>query len=36
VSQKVSDDWRVQVYALAGFSDSSPDWGGGILLKKYL
>lgn len=36
VSRKVSNDWRVQIYALTGFSDSSPDWGGGILLKKYL
>lgn len=34
VSRRVSDDWRVQVYALAGLSDSSPDLGGGIRVKR--
>lgn len=34
VSQRINDDWRVQVHALTGFSDSSPDWGGGVLLKR--
>lgn len=33
VSQRINDDWRVQVYALTGFSDSSPDFGGGVLIK---
>lgn len=34
VSRRMNDDWRVQVYALTGFSDSSPDFGGGVLVKR--
>mgnify|MGYP003633626667 CR=1 FL=1 len=34
VSQRINDEWRVQVYALTGFSDSSPDFGGGVLIKR--
>lgn len=34
VSQRISEGWRLQVYALRGLSDSSPDWGGGVLLKR--
>lgn len=30
VSQRVSEDWRVSGYLIAGFSDSSPDWGAGM------
>ena len=26
-----SDSWYMQFYVLAGFSDSTPDWGGGII-----
>ncbi len=33
VSQRLNDTWRVQFYALTGLSDSSPDWGIGVLLK---
>ena len=33
VSQRLNADWRLQAYALTGFSDSSPDWGVGVLLK---
>ncbi len=36
VSRRVSENWRLQVYGLTGFSDSSPDWGGGIRLKRVL
>jgi hypothetical protein len=36
VSRRISDDWRIQVYALAGLSDSSPDLGGGIRIKRTL
>ena len=32
VSQRLSDRWRLEVYAFTGFGDSSPDWGGGLLL----
>lgn len=36
VSSRVSDDWRLQAYVLSGFTDSSPDWGGGIQVKRTL
>jgi hypothetical protein len=29
----ISKDWEVQMYALTGFSDGSPDWGAGATLK---
>ena len=32
VSRRVSENWRLQVYGLTGFTDSSPDWGGGVRL----
>lgn len=34
VSRPFSDDWRVQFYALTGFSDSSPNFGGGLSMKR--
>jgi len=34
VSRRVSDDWKIQLYALSGFSDSSPGFGGGVMLKR--
>ena len=34
VSRPINEDWRVQFYALTGFSDSSPDFGGGVLIKR--
>ena len=36
VSRRVSKNWRLQVYGLTGFTDSSPDWGGGIKIKRIL
>ena len=36
VSRRVSEDWRLQIYGLTGFTDSSPDWGGGIRIKRIL
>ena len=36
VSRRVSENWRLQVYGLTGFTDSSPDWGGGLQLKRIL
>jgi hypothetical protein len=30
VSTRVGERGHVQFYALAGFGDSSPDWGGGL------
>ena len=36
VSRRVTEDWRLQVYALTGFSDSSPDWGAGVTMKRVL
>lgn len=32
VSRDMFGDWQMQVYAYAGLSDSSPDWGGGLSL----
>lgn len=31
-STRISENWSIEVYAFAGFTDSSPDWGGGISL----
>jgi hypothetical protein len=31
LSQRLRPDWKVQLYALKGFSDASPDSGGGLL-----
>lgn len=31
ISRKFSDAWTLQFYVFTGFSDSSPDWGGGFL-----
>lgn len=36
VSNRVSEDWKLQAYVFKGFSDSSADWGGGIQVKRYL
>ena len=36
VSRRVSENWRFQVYGLTGFTDSSPDWGGGFQIKRIL
>lgn len=32
LSQKLSDSWKLQIYAVKGFSDNSPDWGGGLMV----
>ncbi|AYF86809.1 hypothetical protein D6Z43_06430 [Pseudomonas sp. DY-1] len=32
LTQRLDAQWKVQVYALAGFSDASPDSGGGVML----
>lgn len=34
LSRRVSEDWKIQVYALTGFSNSSPDFGGGVAMKR--
>ena len=34
LSRRLSDHWQLQLFALAGFTDSSPDWGGGFQLKR--
>ena len=36
VSRRLNEDWKVQVYALTGFTDSSPDWGAGLQIKRIL
>lgn len=36
VSRRVSEDWKIQVYALTGFTDSSPDWGAGLTVRRTL
>lgn len=33
LSQRVTDHFRLNIYGLRGFSDRSPDWGGGINLR---
>lgn len=30
----VNSNWRFQAYLTAGFGDSSPDWGGGLQVKR--
>ncbi|AKU11226.1 hypothetical protein AzCIB_1321 [Azoarcus sp. CIB] len=32
LSQKLSTQWKLQVYGVKGFSDNSPDWGGGVMV----
>lgn len=32
LSQKLSEAWKLQVYAVKGFSDNSPDHGGGVMV----
>ena len=34
VSRRFNENWRFQFYALAGLTDSSPDWGAGIKIKR--
>ena len=36
LSRRIGDGWKVQAYVLAGFTDSSPDFGGGFMVKKTL
>ena len=36
VSRRISDKWRFQLFMLTGFSDSSPDWGAGVQIKRTL
>jgi hypothetical protein len=36
ISHRISDDWRLQVYAMTGLTDSSPDWGAGVTVKRVL
>jgi hypothetical protein len=36
VSRRISEHWKLHFYALTGFTDSSPDWGGGIQVKRFL
>jgi len=33
VSQRVSDNFRLNIYGLRGLSERSPDWGGGLNLR---
>ena len=33
LSQRVTNHFRLNIYGLRGFSDRSPDWGGGINLR---
>ena len=32
-SRSIGDRVQLQLYAFSGFSDSSPDWGGGVYLR---
>lgn len=33
LSQRVTDNFRLNIYGLRGFSERSPDWGGGLNLR---
>jgi hypothetical protein len=35
-SNRLSADWRLQVFAFKGFTDSSADWGAGLQVKRLL
>ena len=32
VTHRLSDEWKVQAYAVTGFSDASADWGSGVIV----
>lgn len=32
VSHRISDQWKAQTYVAGGFTDASPDWGGGVII----
>lgn len=32
LSQKLSAQWKLQVYAVKGYTDNSPDYGGGVMV----
>ena len=36
VSRRLGEDWKIQFFALTGFTDSSPDWGAGMQIKRIL
>jgi len=36
LSRRVNDEWKLQLFVLAGFTDSSPDWGAGIHVKRIM
>ena len=36
LSTRVGENWRLQVYVMAGLTDTSLDWGTGIQMKRYL
>lgn len=35
LGREMSDTWHLQVYAFSGFSDSGPDWGGGLYISMH-
>lgn len=32
LNQRLAERWKLQVYGVRGFSDASPDWGGGLFV----
>jgi hypothetical protein len=36
LSHRISDDWHLQVYAMTGLTDSSPDWSAGVTMTRVL
>lgn len=32
LNQRLAERWKLQIYGVKGFSDASPDWGGGLFL----
>jgi len=36
VSRRLGEAWKLQVFVLTGFTDSSPDWGAGLQIKRVM
>lgn len=36
VSRRLTEDWKLQMFVLTGFTDSSPDWGAGFQIKRVM
>lgn len=36
VSRRLTEDWKLQLFIMTGFTDSSLDWGGGFQIKRVM